>query len=533
MRRLFIGEKEVSSVSIRPGISEPEKYAAAELEKYLTKIGIPVSEDGAEIRIGLDKSIGRDGYAIEPCGGSLSINGGNGRGVIYGVYAFLERYAGVRYFTPTLETLGEGDIRVSEGVRFTPVFEMRKSDWVCGRDVAWCLKQGINDYAKIPREKGGYIKYGGPACHTFGYFLGIPQGEQPCLSDPEVLKKIIAGVRKLLEEDPEISIVSVTQNDCGNYCTCEKCAAVDAEEGGPSGSVMRFVNAVAADIAKDYPDVVIQTFAYWYSEKPPRITKPLPNVSVQLCRSGCFSHRLNDPACPINREFARELLDWNRLCDRLYIWDYVTDFKHYVCPYPNFTQLHANMRFFADHGVRGIYPEGNYQQGQSGEFGELRCYLLAKLMMDPLMSTPEYYRHMDEFLAAYYGAGWRNIRAYIDWCCVEVESGHSGRADDPFDYIPRDRWEAMEDTITGWWDKAEEAAGERLEAVRRSRIQWRWLQQWLHPDPEEAKKLTEDIRAARVQWCEWRILRDDPDYSLDPYEWGIDKNKYAGKPYYE
>ena len=58
------------------------------------------------------------------------------------------------------------------------------------------------------------------------------------------------------------------------------------------------------------------------------------------------------------------------------------------------------MRFLAEHGVKGIYPQGNHQS-VSGEFGELHCYLLAKLMQNPFMTEEEYQSHINEFLAAY------------------------------------------------------------------------------------------------------------------------------------
>ena len=71
------------------------------------------------------------------------------------------------------------------------------------------------------------------------------------------------------------------------------------------------------------------------------------------------------------------------------------------------------MRFYADNNVVSMFPQGN-SQGRSGEFGELRSYLLAQLMWNPYMSEEEYNRHMNEFLAAYYGEGWKFVREYID-----------------------------------------------------------------------------------------------------------------------
>ncbi len=519
MRKLIVCEKEYDSVRITAGESAPEQYACGQLQQYLEKAGLRTG-DGLEIKLQTDSAIDRDGYRICVCDcGGISICGGNGRGVIYGVYAFLEKYAGMRFFMPGLESLGEGDIVVNEGWSFTPPFEMRQSDWQCGNsNVDWCVKNGVN-HRVIPKEMGGHVKYGG-FVHTMESLVGVPQNQQPCLSDPAVLEKAKASVRRILEKDPDVTIVSVSQNDNYNYCKCEKCAAVDAEEGSHAGTLLRFVNAVAADIAEDYPHVVIDTLAYQYTRNVPSITKPLPNVCIRLCSiECCFSHPLNDRTCPENDKFFNDILDWNKICDRIYIWDYVTDFSYYIPTFPNFGVLRENMRFFAEHGVRGMYPEGNYNSPASGEFGELRCYLLAKLMMDPYMSTVDYYRHMDEFLAAYYGEGWRYIRAYIDYTCAEAVGGHMKIWDGPFSIIPRDKYEAMEETIELWWNKAEELAGDRLDAVKRSRFQWRYIRLMLHPDAEEGKRFREEVDAAEVKWNEWRKLPDTVDYSRTPDKW--------------
>nr|MBQ4319729.1 DUF4838 domain-containing protein [Clostridia bacterium] len=501
MRKLIVNNDAFSGVRIVTSSGTPaEKYAASELEKYLGRAGISVTSDGAVISLAIDSTIGRDGYSIEASDGQIAITGGNGRGVIYGVYALLEKYAGMRFFMPGLETCGEGDIIIDEGCEFVPVFEFRQSDWPCGNDDAdWCVKNGINQ-RDIPEEMGGNMKYG-LFVHSMNRLVGTPHNEQPCLSDPEVLKKAIASVREILSSHPEVRIISVSQNDNQNYCKCEKCAAVDNEEGSHMGSMLRFVNAVAADIADDYPNVIVDTLAYQYTRNIPSITRPLDNVCIRLCSiECCFSQPLSDKTCEVNAKFISDIEDWNTICDRIYIWDYVTDFSYYIPPFPNFGVLRDNMRFFADHGVKGMYPEGNYNSPRSGEFGELRCYLLAKLMMDPYMSAVEYYRHMDEFLTAYYGDGRHYIRAFIDWTCAQASGGNMNIWSKPFKIIPREKYEAMEDTIDMWWNKAEAMAGDRIEYVRRSRFQWRYIKLMLHPDADEGRRFRADVEAADVLW---------------------------------
>ena len=124
-----------------------------------------------------------------------------------------------------------------------------------------------------------------------------------------------------------------------------------------------------------------------------------------------------------------------------------------------------------------------------------------------------------EFLAAYYGEGWRYIRAYIDWTCSEASGGHMNIWTKPFHIISRDKYEAMEETFDAWWDKAEAMAGDRLEAVKRSRLQWRYIKLCLHPNEAEAKVLRDDVEARHIRWNEWRPLPAEADLSKSPDTW--------------
>ncbi len=522
MRKLIIKGKEITAVRLLPGETAPEQFAAAELARYLEKAA-GISADGDEpIRITVDSAIGTDGYRISICPEKgLCIAGGNGRGVICGVYAFLEKYVGCRFFTPELEAFGEGDIVVDESIALIPTIGFRQSDWQCGRNMDWRIKNGLNDRF-IPPEKGGYIKLSDKAgCHTMELLTGADQNkEQPCLTDPENLEKAKRRVRELLREEPETTIISVSQNDNRHYCACERCAAVDTEEESHMGTLLRFVNAIADDIREDYPHITVDTLAYQYTRNAPKLTKPRPNVCIRLCSiECCFSHPLDDATCPENVRFCGDIVAWNSICDNLHIWDYVTNFRYYIAPFPNFGVLRENMRFFADHGVRGMYPEGNFNSPQSGEFGELRCYLLAKLMMNPYMSATDYYRHMDEFLAAYYGKGWRYIRAFIDFTTMEAKGGHAKIYDHPFKIIPADRYAAMEETIDLWWDKAEAMAGDRIDFVKRSRMQWRYIKLMLRPDRAEGQRFIDDVKAYRLRWCENKDFPNDIDFAKTPDLW--------------
>ena len=527
-------------VSITTGLSEVEVFAGQELAKYLTLKKVEIADDGFPIIIFTDPTIVEDGFSVdaslqgkEAC---MTIRGGNDRGVLYGVYKFLEQYAGIRYFTPTLEVVPEGDIVIQDTnlLIYEPYFELRRLSWhTVGVNSDWCAKNGVNAHdGKESEIYGGKILYGGGLfVHTLGWlseYDGNNNGKadgndpNPCLSSEETYQTVLKNLRARLEEDPTVNIVSVSQNDKNIYCQCEDCMASynyytrvegKIEEGGTAGNLLAFVNRIAEELEKDYPNLIIDTLAYNYTQTPPANIVPRHNVCIRVCSIRvCFMHPMtecpdakgpNNIAWSRTHEFLPDLLAWGEICDRIHVWDYTTNFAYYIAPFSNFGSIRANMQLYYEHGVRGMFPQGN-GQSISGEFGELRSYLLAKLMWDPLMCEEEYYRHMDEFLEAYYGEGWEGIRKFIDLTTELAGNENSciNIYEAPLNSITEEEYLAYEDQIEAWWNTAEELAGDRLEYVKRSRLQWRYIQLLLHPDKEACAQFVAEVEAYGIRWAE-------------------------------
>ena len=515
-----------------PGeVTPAEITAASELTEYLQKRGITVATGGFPITLSIDTTtLGEDSYRItaitEGENAGMQIVGGNGRGILYGVYGFLEKYAGLRSYTPYLEVYPtEGDIVITDGVlmEYTPVFEMRVNDWYKWVPnqyrYPWCVKNGVNMvdgwWNSWDESLGGAWDYGGLFVHTMGSLTETGGGTSPnpCLAlntptGQENLAKVIKNVRAQLAKYPTTTIVSVSQNDTDARCRCANCVAIDNEEGSPAGTLLRFVNAVAADLAADYPNLTIDTLAYDYTQTPPKITKPRDNVCIRLCTFHChFTHPLTDESCAENARFCRDLEAWSEICDNIHIWDYTTNFAFYIPTYANLHVLQANMQYFAEHNVKGMFPQGN-RNSTSGEFGELRAYLLAKLMMNPYMGEEEYYRLMDEFLEAYYGDGWAYIRMYIDKTSEMYSSGCYNMYTHPLNIVPAEEFRTMQAAFTEWWQKAEALADEaRVDNVRKSSLQWRFFlarfDQSLQPAFEQ------EVRDRGIYWSEdnWQYSR--------------------------
>jgi hypothetical protein len=334
------------------------------------------------------------------------------------VYHFLQEQCGVCWWAPWATTIPHRpSLRVAAlDVRSRPAFEYREPYWFAGFDPQWKAHNGANgENHLIPEALGGCIKYKG-FCHTFyplvppdKYFGPHPEwyslvngkrthdNAQLCLSNPELRDFVVQRVKEWLREAPDAKIISVTQNDCAGACECPNCKAIDDAEGSPAGSMLAFVNYIAEKIGPEFPDVAVDTFAYQYTRHPPKTIHPRPNVIVRLCSIECnFREPLDGPS---NAAFLADLATWSKICPRLYVWDYVTDFGNYVLPHPNWFTLGPNVRLFRAYGVKGVFEEGAYA-GPGEEMAEMRAWLLAQLLWNPQQDDRALIR---EFLRGYYG----------------------------------------------------------------------------------------------------------------------------------
>ena len=433
-------------IVVSPDSSEPEKRAAAELAEFLKQITggkfeIVYGAGGGKPRILVGPTatkpanpefttdgLGSDGIIIRTVGPDLILAGGEPRGTLYAVYTFLEDHIGCRWWSSKVSTIPKKPtLKVDKlNVRYVPPLEYRETFWFDAFDGDWAVRNKSNGNSeRLDAKRGGKHSYQG-FVHTFfplippqTYFKDHPEWfseidgkrkyehAQLCLTNEEMRKELVKNLKARLRSNPAATIASVSQNDWHGYCQCNKCAAIDKEEGSPAGSLLRFVNAVAADIEEEFPNVAISTLAYQYTRKPPKKVKPRHNVIVRLCSIECsFSKPLADER---NKKFRDDIVGWSKVCNRLYIWDYTTDFRHYVMPHPNLRVLGPNVKFFVDHNVKGIFEQGAYQSYGS-EMAELRAWVLAKLLWDP---TRDGEKLIDEFIEGYYGAAGPHIKAYL------------------------------------------------------------------------------------------------------------------------
>lgn len=418
---------------------ETVRYAASELQKYiLTATGtvIPYFSDrcsmrGPEIRIGpkvrdmTDSILPPDGFRIHEDGTHIYIEGGTSRGVLYGVYYFLEHYCGFRCYTKDVEKISRFDVLDVEITDFqdSPAFEYRESYFRHAFDGDFCVKNKLNsNLGDISKAKGGRMKWFN-FHHSFcdlvpaeKYFNSHPEyfsefnGErinngQLCLTNPEVLEIAKHTLIEWIHDNPECTVFSVAQNDNKRYCSCPACRALMDEEGSPSGPIIHFVNALADFIKEEYPHILLHTFAYQYSLPAPKKVIARDNVIVRLCTITC---RLDKPITVLAEEkpegeeavFIHALQNWKKHAKRLYVWDYAVNFRNYLQPLIHLHAMTENIRFYRENGVIGILEQGNFAYGGGASMDDLKSYIIARLLWNPDVDVNEE-RH--GFMQAVYG----------------------------------------------------------------------------------------------------------------------------------
>ena len=454
---LSAGGEPRSVVVVAEDAIEPEKHAAAELASILEQVtgatfqvGSLPDGDLPRLLVGPQAArladpefstdgLGKEGIVIRTVGDDLILAGGAPRGTLYAVYTFLEDVVGCRWWTPEVSHIPrQPELTIPDlNHRHVPVFEYRETYWNGWVDADWGPRMKHNGARSHVGEKQGdkFDEVGG--VHSFYRFLppdkyfddhpewySLLDGErthersQLCLTNTEMMLEMVDSVKAAIRKkgSPQ-TMVWVSQEDHHGYCECDNCRALDEREGGPTGSVIHFVNAVADEIAKEIDDVSVKTLAYDYSQKPPDHLAPDPKVIIELCTIGVsYLHPYTHGQ---NRQFRERLKGWAKMTDRIYIWDYLVNFENYFAPHPNLRTLGPNVEFFARNGVAGIFAQGAYE-GDAGhtELAALRRWVLLKLYWDPSLAAVDL---IDEFLAGYYGDAAPHIKAYIDLVHDEAE----------------------------------------------------------------------------------------------------------------
>ncbi len=474
--------KALACIALADTASAPEETAAAELATYLQKVTgaefsiVTPQETGDRPVIAIgpgaakallpdldlakagDQGLGEDGIVLKTSGQNVILTGAEGaqRGTLYAVYEFLEREAGVRWWTHTEETVPHKPTFAVEqlNVRYKPQFLSRDvfswgfipsvnpcprwgyddadaavKDWDLARFAARQRNNGFSTW--LPASLGGSMIPLGWVHTSFSflppekYFKDHPdwysevKGEriavnghpigrgQLCWTNEEMLTELTKVVLEWIRKQPQLGMVDVSQADWYDNCECVKCKALDEAGGSPSASLIYGVNRVAGAVEKEFPGYLVTTLAYTYTRKPPTNVRPRGNVVIR------YSTIERGASQPIDSEQNREVMDnikaWSEIAPQLYIWDYASNLRGPLTLHPKHHVFAKDFRTYLENHAVGVFCEA--ETFGVTDFVALKNYLMARLLWDPSRDEQAV---IDEFLNGYYGKAGPVLRQVLE-----------------------------------------------------------------------------------------------------------------------
>lgn len=396
-------------ILIAPDAPETVRYAASELKKYLDKrfdtqiavssrfykgrkyISLGINEFSKAAGIN-DSLLCRDAFIIKSVNGNLYILGRDDayenvmfqlyyggvwsltheRGTLFGVYDFLERFAGLRLYFPDengicLDPPTKPMLIPSIDIFDRPDYEDRRTQlYNCTWDddapkkdlYAQSRSPDKNYYASFLRWSTKLV----PTNHglldlklneRFGtshpeYFIMTSGGKRSCgpavrgqaanqlCYSSKVTEVIKADAAAVVSGQPPSSrgiscpydawppnhlsgrIFSAMPNDGFRPCHCPQCAKLMDSEQHISNTVWRFTADIARHVRKVNPDAAVTQMAYWPYRAVPEVNLP-ENVYVQLGVTG----PLNMNAPEALEEELKLIRSWKaKLGRKVWLWNY-------------------------------------------------------------------------------------------------------------------------------------------------------------------------------------------------------------------
>ena len=465
-----------AKIIIKPNATYNETYAANLLAEYIEKsFGqkpeiVTHSPDKGNIILNINPYLTDtkskfknrfDTCSMKIRNGNLFLEGVSDRAVIYATLEFLEQYMGVRFFSPDRELVPSMDKIICPNnlnyVHSSP-FMVRDTDQIGLAGSEPGLKLRLNGYHFPRKTKWGGMSIAGLFCHSLQLYLPAEKygkehpeyyplvlGERKtdpnadaCFSNPEVKKIIAENVIKELKKSKIKDMIDISLMDTHDICQCENCKKAMETYGGFTGLYLETVNYVADEVKKVFPNTLIETLAYHQTQIPPKNFSLRDNVVIRLCASGnnlVEKYEDRDKYAPytrvetdiksfdtntINKEFDEKLKGWQKLTDKLYVWDYLVDYSNLFLLNPNLHVRKANINYFAKNNVIALFSESD-RTNMNVSFNELRMYMECKLMWDPALDDREL---MEDFCYGVYGEAASDILNIIDYFTNIVTEKH-------------------------------------------------------------------------------------------------------------
>ena len=437
-----------------------KESTGAEL-KIITDADVSYSATGKYISVGstdfvatagitVDKSsLSRSGFRIISKDNSVFLIGGGDWGTLYSAYEFLtqeigfEVYSGdtIYYEKNTSVKLHEYDVTDVPDFEYTltplgshffnPTYQRRmrfnhpKEVWMGPQNMEW-----HNSLAYLPMETyqkdhpNWYSTDGTDLC-----FYARGDEEEYKLFFEEFMKSFIS----VIEENPSIDNITITQQDLNSWCGCSACTADLEKYGTNSATIVKFCNKVS-DALKVYFEennidrqINICFFAYQKTTAAPVTANEkgeyVPIDDEVVCRDNvyCFYapilaaylYSFDDPE---NSYYLQTMDKWNAITSHMYLWIYATNVYNSFLPFNSIATMQDTYIVAKSRNVNYLYDQCWWNQENVGDWMNLRAYLTSKLRWNVKADMQEL---VNNFMDAHYqeasGAMKKAFALYNTW----------------------------------------------------------------------------------------------------------------------
>jgi len=464
----------------------PNKIAAAakDLQQYIEKMTgakLPVVSDDQQVTgniicvgrsnytkqfdkkipSGLTPTRDEEGFVII-CQGNTLVLAGNDEpyyhGTEYAVANFLHRI-GVRWympgeygeFVPKKDTITVSNMNILE----RPDFKMRNWWGPLASDLRiqeyrWKIRNMMNpilDFVTLPRDSSvrsvlpPASEVNNPEyAEIFGKDeKGNPNPGMPNVTSEKSVKYAAEKIKEYFRKNPGITSYGIGADDGypRDYSpgTLKRNLGLP-DTGGRAGvpsdmstteEWMEWIQAVAKEVYKEFPDHIITTNGYANRNVPPQGITPDPKIWIMFAAIWCDTiHAYDNPLSWQTLRQAEMIRQWAFMYKNVYMYNYM----YYMlagcgAPIPLAHKHMHDMPLYKKWGVVGFSNEGRTIRIESGIFP---TYLYARMMWDADLDAKAL---MDEFFTNWYGPAAQPAKAFWEELEITLEKtpwlGHEDR----------------------------------------------------------------------------------------------------------
>ncbi len=442
-------------IAVRSDAPEREQAAARLLQEWLRKAAransgfdivapaAPATRSGAMIEIGTNprNQLSRYGFAIRRAGRKITIEGGSPVGAFFGASAFLDRFAGVRFYMP-------GDLFTSlpESARVeVPEIDIREEPYVQNSMMSGTggmRGTGGADAMAVRREEADWLarnaafrKESPDFSHQHSMFQRFPperfaarypeiypilkgtryipsdphdQRWQPCLTEPKLVDAAVESAAEYFREHPERRYLSFSVQDSRVHCECDRCQreVKAAKEKSTALSAMnaRFLNAVAERLARN-PATRDRTLVYIaYSE-----VREVPPFPLHRSILPVVVFTIGDSLIDKRFEPGSHILEqWGKVSHQFGNHDWGQGNMYFI---PRM-YTHLTSRLLREAKQRGLeYGYQHMETYPNWGLDGLKLWVTARIWWNPDVDVPTLWK---QIAADLFPGGSKEMEAYFD-----------------------------------------------------------------------------------------------------------------------